>query len=157
MEKMLIKGVAKDDRVTRISIIGVEDIPGVAFRIFSALAARKINVDIILQSVGRDGTKDVSFTVSDSQREEAMEVMEELKGKLHAHDIICDGVTKLSVVGAGMESNPGVAAMMFEALSEAAVNIQMIATSEIKISVLIDRADAARALRAVHGAFAAKE
>ena len=157
MEKMLIKGVAKDDKVTRISIIGVEDIPGVAFRIFSALAARKINVDIILQSVGRDGTKDVTFTVSDSQREEAMEVMRGLKGILHAHDITCDGVTKLSVVGAGMESNPGVAAMMFEALSEAAVNIQMIATSEIKISVLIDRADAARALRAVHNAFVAKE
>ena len=157
MEKMLIKGVAKDDKVTRISIIGVEDIPGVAFRIFSALAARKINVDIILQSVGRDGTKDVTFTVSDGQREEAVEVMEGLKDTLRAHSITCDGVTKLSVVGAGMESNPGVAAMMFEALSEAAVNIQMIATSEIKISVLIDRADAARALRAVHNAFVAKE
>ena len=153
VEKMLIKGVAKDDAVTRISLIGLADVPGIAFRIFSALAARKINVDIILQSVGRDNTKDISFTVSDSQREEAMEVVEELKGKLRAKSIVCDGVTKLSVVGAGMESNPGVAAMMFEALAEANINIQMIATSEIKISVLIEREDSLRAMRVVHEAF----
>ncbi len=154
VEKMLIKGVAKDDAVTRISLIGLADVPGIAFRIFSALAARKINVDIILQSVGRDDTKDISFTVADSQREEAMEVVEELKGTLRAKDIACDGVTKVSVVGAGMESNPGVAAMMFEALAEANINIQMIATSEIKISVLIDREDGLRAMRVVHEAFA---
>ena len=155
MEKMLIKGVARDNHVTRISLIGLEDVPGIAFRIFSALAARKINIDIILQSVGRDNTKDISFTVSDSQREDAVAVVEELKQTLGAKNIACDGVTKLSVVGAGMESNPGVAAMMFEALSEAGVNIQMIATSEIKISVLIDREEPDRALRAVHSAFVA--
>ena len=155
MEKMLIKGVARDNHVTRISLIGLEDVPGIAFRIFSALAARKINIDIILQSVGRDNTKDISFTVSDSQREDAVAVVEELKETLGAKNIACDGVTKLSVVGAGMESNPGVAAMMFEALSEAGVNIQMIATSEIKISVLIDREESDRALRAVHSAFVA--
>ena len=155
MEKMLIKGVARDNHVTRISLIGLEDVPGIAFRIFSALAARKINIDIILQAVGRDNTKDISFTVSDSQREDAVAVVEELKQTLGAKNIACDGVTKLSVVGAGMESNPGVAAMMFEALSEAGVNIQMIATSEIKISVLIDREESDRALRAVHSAFVA--
>ena len=154
MEKMLIKGVAKDDHVARISIIGVEDVPGIAFRIFSALAARKINVDIILQSVGRDGTKDISFTISDSQAEEAMEAASELRELLGAKDTACDtNISKVSVVGAGMESNPGVAATMFEALSDAGINIQMIATSEIKISVLIDRADGGRALRAVHAAF----
>ena len=154
VEKMLIKGVAKDDHVARVSIIGLQDVPGIAFRIFSALAARKINVDIILQSVGRDNTKDISFTISDSQAEEAMVVMEELKRLLKAHEIICDtNISKVSVVGAGMESNPGVAATMFEALSDANINIQMIATSEIKISVLIDRADSAKALRAVHDAF----
>ncbi len=87
MEKMLIKGVAKDDNVTRLSLIGLQDIPGIAFRIFSALAARKVNVDIILQSVGRDNTKDISFTVSDSQRAEALEVVEELKGTLRAKEI----------------------------------------------------------------------
>ena len=154
VEKMLIKGVAKDDHVARVSIIGLQDVPGIAFRIFSALAARKINVDIILQSVGRDNTKDISFTISDSQAEEAMVVMEELKRLLKAHEIICDtNISKVSVVGAGMESNPGVAATMFEALSDANINIQMIATSEIKISVLIDRADSVKALRAVHDAF----
>ncbi len=154
VEKMLIKGVAKDDHVARVSIIGLQDVPGIAFRIFSALAARKINVDIILQSVGRDNTKDISFTISDSQAEEAMVVMEELKRLLKAHEIVCDtNISKVSVVGAGMESNPGVAATMFEALSDASINIQMIATSEIKISVLIDRADSVKALRAVHDAF----
>ena len=154
VEKMLIKGVAKDDHVARVSIIGLQDVPGIAFRIFSALAARKINVDIILQSVGRDNTKDISFTISDSQAEEAMVVMEELKRLLKAHEIVCDtNISTVSVVGAGMESNPGVAATMFEALSDASINIQMIATSEIKISVLIDRADSVKALRAVHDAF----
>ncbi len=154
VEKMLIKGVAKDDHVTRISLIGLQDVPGIAFRIFSALAAKKVNVDIILQSVGRDNTKDISFTVSHSQTEEAMAVVEELKTRLNAHDIVCDtNISKVSVVGAGMESNPGVAATMFEALSDASINIQMIATSEIKISVLIDRQDGERALRVVHDAF----
>ena len=153
MEKMLIKGVARDNHVTRISLIGLEDVPGIAFRIFSALAARKINIDIILQSVGRDNTKDISFTVSDSQREDAVAVVEELKQTLGAKNIACDGVTKLSVVGAGMESNPGVAALMFEALSEAGVNIQMIATSEIKISVLVKLSDADKAVNAIHDAF----
>ena len=141
VEKMLIKGVAKDDEVTRISIIGVQDIPGIAFQIFSALAAKKVNVDIILQSVGRNETKDITFTVAG------------LKGTLRAKGISCEGVTKVSVVGAGMESNYGVAAKMFEALSEASINIQMIATSEIKISVLIDREDGLRAMRVVHEAF----
>ena len=153
VEKMLIKGVAKDDEVTRISIIGVQDIPGIAFQIFSALAARKVNVDIILQSVGRNDTKDITFTVADSQREDALAVVEELKGTLRAKGISSEGVTKVSVVGAGMESNYGVAAKMFEALAEANVNIQMIATSEIKISVLIDREDGLRAMRVVHEAF----
>ncbi len=111
-------------------------------------------MDIILQSVGRDNTKDISFTVADSQREEAMEVVNQLKGALRAKDVACDGVSKVSVVGAGMESNPGVAAMMFEALAEANINIQMIATSEIKISVLIEREDSLRAMRVVHEAFA---
>ncbi len=153
VEKMLIKGVAKDDEVTRISIIGVQDIPGIAFQIFSALAAKKVNVDIILQSVGRNDTKDITFTVADSQREDALAVVEGLKGTLRAKGISSEGVTKVSVVGAGMESNYGVAAKMFEALAEANVNIQMIATSEIKISVLIDREDGLRAMRVVHEAF----
>ena len=153
MEKMLIRGVAKDNNVTRVSIVGVPDTPGIAYKIFSLLSAKKINVDIILQSVGRDGTKDIVFTVAGDQ-------MEETKDALEASDILKTAkvdfdneVTKLSIVGAGMETHPGVATKMFEALFEHDINIQMIATSEIKISVLIDKKDAERAVKAVHAAF----
>lgn len=154
MEKMLVRGVTKDTNVTRVSIIGVPDVPGIAFKIFSKLAAKGINVDIILQSVGRDGTKDISFTVSRDNGEAVAEILstsfEELAGK----EIVTDNqVAKISVVGAGMETHPGTAAKMFEALYEIDVNIQMIATSEIKISVLIDEKDADRAVAAVHKAF----
>ena len=154
MEKMLVRGVTKDTNVTRVSIIGVPDVPGIAFKIFSKLAAKGINVDIILQSVGRDGTKDISFTVSRDNGETVAEILstsfEELAGK----EIVTDNqVAKISVVGAGMETHPGTAAKMFEALYEIDVNIQMIATSEIKISVLIDEKGADRAVAAVHKAF----
>ena len=154
MEKMLVRGVTKDTNVTRVSIIGVPDVPGIAFKIFSKLAAKGINVDIILQSVGRDGTKDISFTVSRDNGETVAEILstsfEELAGK----EIVTDNqVAKISVVGAGMETHPGTAAKLFEALYEIDVNIQMIATSEIKISVLIDEKDADRAVAAVHKAF----
>ena len=154
MEKMLIRGVTKDKDVARISVIGLKDTPGVAFKIFSKLSQRNINVDIILQSVGRDGTKDISFTVSRDNGATVAEILstsfEELAGK----EIVTDNqVAKISVVGAGMETHPGTAAKMFEALYEIDVNIQMIATSEIKISVLIDEKDADRAVAAVHKAF----
>ena len=154
VEKMLIRGVARDNDVTRISIIGVADTPGVAFRIFSALAAAKINVDIILQSVGRDGTKDISFTISRSYKHEAMEIMENLKTALNAHEVaVDDNVSKVSIVGSGMQTNPGVASKMFEALADANINIHMISTSEIKISVLIDLDESQRAVVAIHEAF----
>ena len=154
VEKMLIKGVAKDDKVVRLSIIGVQDVPGIAFRLFSALAAKKINVDIILQSVGRNNTKDIAFTVDLDHKEEAIQVLEELKHVLKAHDIVYDdNVTKVSIVGAGMATNPGVAARMFEALADAGINIQMISTSEIKISVLIRKDEGPRAVQVIHDAF----
>ena len=150
MEKMLIRGVAKDDNVARISMVGVQDTPGIAFKIFERLAAKKVNVDIILQSVGRDGTKDIAFTVPKDQAETAVEAV---SGAVDAK-VTCDtNVTKVSIVGAGMESHPGVAAKMFEALYEVGINIQMISTSEIKISVLIDADEGARAVAAVHKAF----
>lgn len=155
VEKMLIKGVAKDNDVARLSIIGVPDRPGVAFRVFSTLASRKVNVDIILQSIGRDNSKDISFTVSRSHKQTALEVLNELKEALGAHDVVVDdNVSKVSIVGAGMQSNPGVASKMFEALSDANINIQMISTSEIKISVLIDLNDTERAVNAIHDKFA---
>ncbi|MCR5484653.1 MAG: aspartate kinase [Clostridiales bacterium] len=153
METMYIRGVTKDSNVARISIIGVKDVPGIAFKIFSRLAASNINVDIILQSVGRDSTKDIAFTVSRDNAEKSVELLENYD-VLGGAKIKCDtDVAKISVVGAGMESHPGTAATMFEALYGADINIQMISTSEIKISVLIDSKDADRAVSAVHAAF----
>lgn len=154
MEKMLISGVAKDNDVARISIIGVPDKPGLAFKIFSKLAARKVNVDIILQSVGRDNTKDIAFTVPQNMLKEAMAAVEEYAEVIGAQKVVSDvDVCKVSIVGAGMETHPGVAAKMFEALFEANINIQMISTSEIKISVLLAKEDADTAVTAIHNKF----
>ena len=154
MEEMLISGIAKDNEVARVSIIGVPDRPGLAFKIFTKLAAKEINVDIILQSIGRNNTKDISFTIPESQLDETMEILRTYVETIGAADAVYDGnVSKVSVVGAGMETHPGVAAQMFEALFDANINIQMISTSEIKISVLISRDDADQAVTAVHKKF----
>ena len=154
VEKLLIRGVARDNDVARISIVGVPDEPGVAFKIFSLLARKKINVDIILQSVGRDGTKDITFTVSEGHLDTALSVLEENQAVIGAREIThCRDISKVSIVGAGMATNPGVAARMFEALYEAGINIKMISTSEIKISVLIEQKDAERAVRVIHKHF----
>lgn len=154
MEKMLISGVAKDENIARISVIGVPDKPGLAFKIFSKLSAKNINVDIILQSIGRNGTKDISFTVEKSKMAETLDVLKDYTEKLGATGIVADDdVAKVSIVGAGMESNPGVATAMFECLSTKNVNIQMISTSEIKISVLISKSDTDRAVLAIHDKF----
>lgn len=154
MEKMLISGVAKDDNIARISIIGVPDKPGLAFKIFSKLSSKGINVDIILQSIGRNGTKDISFTVEKNKMEETLKLLSSYTETLGASSIVSDdNVSKVSIVGAGMESHPGVAAEMFEALFTRNVNIQMISTSEIKISVLINKADSERAVEAIHEKF----
>ena len=154
VEKMLISGVAKDEEVARISIIGVPDKPGLAFKIFSQLAAKNVNVDIILQSIGRNGTKDISFTVEKSKLDETMELLKNGIEKLGASSVVADNnVAKVSIVGAGMETHPGVAAEMFEALYGKHINIQMISTSEIKISVLISKEDADRAVKAIHAKF----
>ena len=154
MEKMLISGVAKDDDIARISVIGVPDKPGLAFKIFSKLSAKNINVDIILQSIGRNGTKDISFTVEKSKQADAIALLESYVEIIGASTIVTDdNVAKVSIVGAGMESHPGVAADMFEALWSSNINIQMISTSEIKISVLIDKVDGQRAVQAIHAKF----
>jgi len=157
MEKMLVRGVTKDADAARISVMGVADIPGVAFQVFSKLAAKNINVDIILQSVGRDGTKDITFTCSRAHANDAVEILKALEITAGLPVTADLAVAKLSVVGAGMETHPGTASQMFEALYGADVNIQMIATSEIKISVLIAEADADRAVAAVHRAFFPEE
>ena len=158
MEKMLITGVASDRNTARISVIGVEDKPGIAFKIFHRLAKNQINVDIILQSVGRDGSKDISFTVSQEDLQDALSVLEENKEALTIKEITSNAdVAKVAIVGAGMMSNPGVASQMFEALSGYGININMISTSEIRITVLIDEKDEARAVRAIHEKFALGE
>lgn len=154
MEKMLITGIAKDTEVGRISIIGVNDEPGVAFKIFSMLAKKNINVDIIIQSVGRDKKKDISFTTTLDKLDLAVETLSENLDQIGAKEIVSTGdVAKVSIVGSGMANNPGVAAIMFEALSDAHINIHMISTSEIKISVLIDKQNADKAVAAIHDKF----
>ncbi len=139
MERMLVSGVACDKNTARIAVIGLQDQPGVAFKLFNHLANHNINVDVILQSVGRDGTKDISFTVAKDDVEETLATLERHRNT----SLICDkvdverNVAKVSVVGAGMETHPGTASTMFEALFNQDINIQMISTSEIKVSVLI--------------------
>ena len=154
VEGMLIKGVAKDDNVAVISILGVPDVPGMSFKVFSLLAQRNINVDIILQSSGTDGAKDLIFTVPLDDAESALSLLQEHKGRFGGGEIKVDkNCAKVSVVGAGMQSHPGVASRMFEAIGSQNINIHMISTSEIKISVIIDKADADRAVAAIHDAF----
>ena len=154
MEKMLISGVAKDDGIARITIMGVPDIPGWAFKIFSKLSSKGINVDIILQSTGGENTKDISFTVREEQLDDAVEILNEYCKSIEGSFVTYDrNVSKVSVVGAGMESHPGVAAKMFEALFTAQINIQMIATSEIKISVLLNQNEADKAVIVIHDTF----
>jgi aspartate kinase len=154
VEKMLVRGVTRDNKVARVTVVNVEDKPGRAFKIFAALAKRNIEVDVILQSLGRNETKDVSFTVASHHLNETLEILNELIPSLSAESIeYAEDISKVSIVGAGMASNPGVAATMFEALYEAGINIQMISTSEIKVSVLIDEKDAEKAVAAIHSKF----
>ncbi|GLB30794.1 aspartokinase [Lacrimispora amygdalina] len=154
LERMLVSGVAADKNVARISVIGVKNEPGVAFKIFNLLAKHNINVDIIIQSIGREERKDISFTVAKQDLKETMELLNEHRDGITAQNVTSEeDVAKLSIIGAGMTSNPGVAAKMFEALYNADINIKMIATSEIRITVLIHEEDVNRAMRTVHDAF----
>ena len=154
VEKMLIRGVARDNDVARIAIIGLEDKPGIAFKVFSLLAKKNINVDVILQSIGRNDKKDISFTVSKANLAPALAILEEEKASLCFEDITHrEDISKVSIVGAGMVNNPGVAAKMFEALYDEGINIHMISTSETKVSVLINVKNAERAVQAIHEKF----
>ena len=154
MEKTLIRGAAKDENVACISVVGLKDSPGVAFKLFNKLSQHKVNVDMILQSVGRDGTKDISFTVPIDQADDALNAVEELSDTFEYKEVIKKlDIAKVSIVGAGMESHYGVASSMFEALYDADINIMMISTSEIKISVLIDKKFADKAVQVVHDKF----
>jgi len=154
MEQSHISGIAKDKNVARLALVGLEDEPGIAFRIFSLLAKEKVNVDIILQSIGRDNKKDISFTVAKTDMDTATRVLKENQAYIgFDHIDVNDSIAKVSIVGAGMIDNPGVAAGMFEALYSAGINIHMISTSEIKVSVLVDLKDADRAVQVIHDKF----
>ncbi len=154
VEKLDVRGVARDNDVARIALVNIKDEPGVAFKIFSMLANNHINVDIILQSIGREGKKDISFTVTESNLDPAVELLEKNKDVIGFEEIkTSSDVSKVSIVGAGMVNNPGVAAKMFEALADANINIHMISTSEIKVSVLVNQSNAERAVAAIHDKF----
>ncbi len=154
VEKTYISGVASDKDVARIALVGLQDQPGVAYRVFQLLANDKINVDIILQSIGRSDSKDISFTVNKNVAERAYRILLDNKELLgYDHVDINQDVAKVSVVGGGMVDNPGVAATMFEALYEAGINIKMISTSEIKVSVLITKENTDRAVAVIHDKF----
>ena len=157
VEKMLVRGVTRDNDCARIALCGVEDTPGKAFKVFALLSKNNIGVDLIIQSIGNGKTKDISFTVAEGDLEKVLEIFEENKEVVNAEEIKwTKDVSKVSIVGCGMVSNAGVATTMFEALYDAHININMIATSEIKISVLVDRADAERAVVAIHDKFLIK-
>lgn len=151
MEKMIVSGVAADPDAARVAVVGLKDEPGVAFKLFNALAKKNINVDMILQSVGRHGTKDISFTCSDDDADEAAKIISDIM-QCESVDVNKD-VAKVSIVGAGMQTNAGVAAKMFEALYDENINIRMISTSEIRVTVLIDVKNTERAMNAIHDKF----
>ncbi|MBR4208123.1 MAG: aspartate kinase [Lachnospiraceae bacterium] len=158
VERMLISGVASDKNCAKISVIGLSDKPGAAFRLFDALAQANINVDMILQSVGRNGEQDIAFTVVGDYAEDAVKVIEDNKKRIGFNSVECEkGVAKVSVVGAGMMSNPGVAAKMFECLYNSNINIKMISTSEIRVTVLIDEKEVEHAMNAAHEIFGLEE
>ena len=154
VEKTLVRGVARDNDVARIAVCNLKDEPGIAFKIFSLLAKKGINVDIILQSIGREGYKDISFTVTEGNAEKVEEILTAEKSYLGFEEIkISTQFSKVSIVGSGMVNNPGVASVMFEALYDANINIHMISTSEIKVSVLVNKDNADAAVKAIHDKF----
>jgi aspartate kinase len=154
MEDVVIRGVALDKSQAKVTIAGVPDRPGIAAKIFKAVADLNINIDVIVQNVSTEGITDISFTVADTDAARAARALQPIVREIGAREVThTTDIAKLSVVGIGMRSHPGVAAKMFHALAEHNVNIQMISTSEIKISVIIELKDAEKALRAVHDAF----
>lgn len=151
LEKTLISGIVVDDAIATVSLIGVKDKPGVAYQIFSSLAKANISIDIVLQSVGRDNTKDIAFTVKKEHLNEAKQILEDVKENVGAKSVVVnEAVAKLSVVGAGLESNPMIGALIFESLYKMNINIDMIATSEIKMSLILDKKDAEKAAKILH-------
>jgi len=158
MEGVVVRGVTHDKDQAKISIFGVPDKPGIAFKIFQAIGAAEINVDMIVQGIGKDGRANISFTVSKADLRDALKIVQQIGEEIGATDVTADeSIAKVSVVGIGMKSHCGVAAEMFQSLAEENVNIQMISTSEIKISCVIDEKDTESAVRAIHSKFIPSE
>lgn len=154
LEKMVIRGVARDNDVARVSAVGLPDEPGRAYKLFHLLAQKNIDVHIILQSIGGNGTKDISFVVSKENLDETLEILQSNRDYIGAREFkFREDVAKVSVVGAGMASNPGVASKIFEALYEEQININMVSTSEIKVSLIVGEEDSEKAVRAIHSKF----
>jgi aspartate kinase len=154
MEQAIISGVAHDRSEGKVTVRGVPDKPGVAARVFTVLAEATVNVDMIVQNVSADGTTDMTFTIPLTDAKVARDVLEPLISEVGAAGLEVDEqIGKVSLVGAGMKTNPGVAARMFTALSDAGVNIDMISTSTIRVSVVVNEADVETAVNAIHAAF----
>lgn len=153
LEKMLISGVTKKSSIARITVSGLSGTPGEVFSLFGLMSQNNINCDIILQTTEKDGTTDIAFTVAEDNADAAAEILRE-SGKFDEDNILCDkSVAKVSVVGAGMESHPGVAAAIYEALSEKNINVVMISSSEMRFSVVVKKEDADAAVSAIHKRF----
>jgi aspartate kinase len=154
MENVVLRGVSLEKNQAKVTIAGVPDQPGVAAKVFSALATAQLNIDMIVQNVSANGTTDITFTLNKDDVAKARKIIDLLVKELGAAEVRAqEGISKLSVVGIGMRSHSGVAATLFRALSEVGVNVQMISTSEIKISVVIDEVLGQKAAQAVHEAF----
>jgi len=149
-----VRGVAYDLDVAKITVVGVSDQPGIASSIFQPLAEAGISIDTIVQNAGLDNVTDLTFTVAKSDLVEAMRVVEPIAGLIKARECVSDAsLGKVSIVGTGMQNTPGYAAKMFQVLSEQGINIQLITTSEIRITCIIDEAKVKKAVRALHRAF----
>jgi aspartate kinase len=154
MEQPLISGIAFNRDEAKLTIRGVPDQPGVAYRILGEIAKKNINVDMIIQNIGADGTTDFTFTVHRADYPEALKALKAVSGQLSAREVTGDDkIVKISVVGVGMRSHAGIASTMFKTLADEGINIQMISTSEIKISVVVDEKYLELGVRALHSAF----
>ena len=154
LEDLVISGVTKDDYISRITIVGLENKIGKTYELFKTLSKELINVDVIVQSFGEYITKDIAFTVKMNDLNKTIEILKENKDKLGFKDILhTENLSKVSIIGVGIANKPGVASDMFEALYENNINMHMITTSEIKISVLVNSLDADLAVRAIHEKF----
>ena len=149
-----VRGIASDTNVAKITMLGVKDRPGIAASLFEPLADADISVDVIVQNAGEDGTTDMTFTIERSDLDRALEVVETVAKELGSRGIVSAGnLAKVSIVGTGMQDSPGYAARMFRALADKSINIDMITTSEIRITCLVDEEKVADASRALHDAF----